>query len=115
MATQNPGSQKNWRYCPASIHETAELAGGWSDSTTGDFDVEGNLTIVGDLNDNTLIDAQGFDRVFKVHPGASLRLARLTVQGGLSAVTQGGGGILSAGALDLQQVIARDNVALGLD
>ncbi len=89
--------------------------GGWSNATTGDFDVDGKITIVGDTNDDTVIDAQGLDRVFKVYPAASLNLARLTVQGGVSPTTQGGGGILSVGELDLQQVIARKNNALGAD
>ncbi len=89
--------------------------GGWSNATTGDFDVEGNVTIIGDTNDDTVIDAQGLDRVLKVYPTASLSLARLTVQGGVSPTTQGGGGILSVGELDLQQVIARENIALGAD
>ncbi len=89
--------------------------GGWSSASTGDFDVEGNLTIIGDTNDDTVIDAQGLDRVFKVYPAASLGLSRLTIQAGISPATQGGGGILSLGELDLQQVIARENIALGPD
>ncbi|MDV6028659.1 MAG: S8 family serine peptidase [Phycisphaera sp. RhM] len=89
--------------------------GGWSNESTGDFDVLGNVTIVGDTNDETVIDAQGLDRVFKVHSAASLGLTRLTIQNGVSPVNQGGGGILSLGQLDLQLVIARKNVALGPD
>ncbi|MCA9140606.1 MAG: S8 family serine peptidase, partial [Planctomycetales bacterium] len=87
--------------------------GGWSDADSGDFDIEGNVWIIGDTNDDTVIDAQGFDRVIKVNPDATLRLERLTVQGGVSPATQGGGGILSLGDLELQLVIVRENIALG--
>ncbi len=86
--------------------------GGWSNATTGDFDVEGDIMIIGDTNDETVINAQGLDRVFKVHPTASLYLSRLTIHGGVAPATQGGGGILSVGELDLDQVIASENITL---
>ncbi len=87
--------------------------GGWTDATTGDFDIQGNVSIVGDTNDDTVIDAQTLDRVFKVHSEASLQLERLTITGGVSPVVQGGGGILSIGHVYLSEVILRDNRALG--
>lgn len=89
--------------------------GGWSDATSGDFDVTGRVSIVGDTNDETIIDAQALDRVFKVDSGAALDLSRLAIQAGVSPSTQGGGGILSLGDLDLDSVIARENVAVGPD
>ncbi|QDV40832.1 Subtilisin NAT precursor [Stieleria neptunia] len=88
--------------------------GGWSDADSGDFDVAGHVTIIGDNNDETIIDAQGLDRVFKVHSGATLDLARLKVQAGISPAGQDGGGILSIGNLDLYQVTVSDNQAPGL-
>ena len=89
--------------------------GGWSDANSGDFDVSGNVKIFGDTNDETLIDAQGFDRVFKVHTSGSLGLSRLAVIGGVAPARQGGGGILSVGDLELNQVIASENIAVGED
>ncbi len=86
---------------------------GWSDSTNGDLDIEGNLTILGDSKESSLIDGRNLDRVFKVHPNASLTLKRITVSGGVSPADQGGGGILSAGELHLEQVLVRDNRAVG--
>ncbi len=83
------------------------------DENTGDFDILGNVTIVGDNNDETVIDAKGIDRVFQVHPGAKLDLSRLTVTGGVSTSDLGGGGILSQGTLSLDQTIVRNNQALG--
>ncbi len=85
---------------------------GWSDETTGDFDVTGSVSIVGNLSDRTVIDAQQLDRVFRVHPGASLSLSRVTVSRGLSPIDQGGGGILSLGNLSVTDSVIRDNVAL---
>lgn len=87
--------------------------GGWSDASSGDFDVEGNVKIFGDTNDETVIDAQGLDRVFKVHPSASLGLSRLSVVGGFSPARQGGGGILSGGDLELHKVIVKESIAVG--
>ena len=86
---------------------------GWSDSTNGDFDIQGNLTIVGDSKASSIVDARNLDRVFKVHPKASLSLKRLTVTGGESPAQQGGGGILSAGQLQLEQVVVKNNRAVG--
>lgn len=96
------------QFCTSPQSETS-----WSSPAFGDFDILGNVTIVGDLPNSTVIDAQGLDRVFKVHPGASLSLKRLTVAGGVSPPLQGGGGILSAGILNLDQVHIRNNAALG--
>jgi subtilisin family serine protease/Tol biopolymer transport system component len=89
--------------------------GGWTNATTGDFDIQGNITIVGDINDDTIIDAQGVDRVFKVHANSVATLSRLTIQGGISPANQGGGGILSIGELNLDQAILKQNAALSID
>ena len=96
-------------FCDAPNHTT-----GWSNETTGDFDITGNVVIIGNQNDLTVIDARGFDRVFKVHPGANLSLQRLTVTGGVSPPDQGGGGILSAGTVALYQTNVRNNRAVPL-
>ncbi|WP_197455925.1 S8 family serine peptidase [Stieleria neptunia] len=87
--------------------------GGWSNENSGDFDITGNVSIIGDTNDETIVDSQLIDRGFKVHRAGSLSLSRLAIQGGKSPSTQGGGGILSVGELELQRVTVRGNVALG--
>jgi subtilisin family serine protease len=89
------------------------LSSAWSDSSSGDLDILGDLTIVGDSKDSSTIEGNSSDRVFKVHPGASLTLKRLAVTGGVSPSGQGGGGILSAGQLRLDQVRVQDNRAVG--
>ncbi|MCS7470455.1 S8 family serine peptidase [Stieleria sp. ICT_E10.1] len=86
-----------------------ENPGGWSNADTGDFDVMGNLKIIGGIDDTTIIDARGHDRVFKLYPQGQLTLERLTIQGGVSPASQGGGGVLSLGDLHLDSVIAREN------
>ena len=95
------------RFCSAAENTT-----GWSNETTGDFDITGNVRLVGNQNDLSRINAQRLDRVFKVHPGAALDLSRVTVTGGASPPDQGGGGILSVGNIALHNAIVRDNVAL---
>jgi subtilisin family serine protease/Tol biopolymer transport system component len=102
------GSVRPYDFCSSS-----PAPSGWSDSTNGDFDVQGKLTIVGDSHDLTAIDGKNLDRVFKVHQGASLSLQRLTITGGDSPAQQGGGGILSAGHVELDQVLVKGNRALG--
>ncbi len=97
-------------FCSSPDHLT-----GWSNETSGDFDITGSVTIIGNRNELTVIDARGLDRVFKVHDGASLDLSRLTVTGGVSPSDQGGGGILSRGELSLDDVIVRGNNALSFD
>lgn len=102
------GSVQPHEFCSSSLSPS-----GWSDSTNGDFDIQGKLTIVGDSHDLTAIDGKNLDRVFKVHQNASLTLQRLTIAGGDSPVEQGGGGILSAGHVELDQVLVKGNRALG--
>ncbi|MFN7874007.1 MAG: S8 family serine peptidase, partial [Pirellula sp.] len=74
---------------------------GWSDVRSGDLDVHGTLSIFGDNHDTSVIDAHLLDRVFKVHPGATLNLSRVTARYGRAPAGQDGGAILSAGTLNL--------------
>ncbi len=85
----------------------------WSNETTGDFDIVGSITIVGNQNDLTVLDAHQLSRVFKVHPSALLNLSRVTVTGGVSPVGEGGGGILSAGKVTVSDSNVQGNHALG--
>ncbi len=83
----------------------------WSGPTTGDLDITGNVTVVGDRYKTTSIQAGGIDRIFKVHPGATLNIKRVALSSGLSPNNQGGGGILSAGALTVVDSKLERNVA----
>jgi subtilisin family serine protease len=74
---------------------------GWSDVRSGDLDVHGTLSIFGDDDGTSVIDAQLLDRVFKVHPNATLNLSRVAAQYGRAPAGQDGGAILSAGTLNV--------------
>jgi CSLREA domain-containing protein len=87
-------------------------ATGWSNESSGDLDVLGNVRIVGDQTELTKIRGTGTDRLFKVHPGASLTLERVTLTGGIAPADQGGGAILSAGDVDLLRVLVDGNRAI---
>ncbi len=81
----------------------------WSNAEAGDLDVLGNVTILGSDAQSTIIDAQGLDRAIKLHNGATLTLKRIAIKNGQTPGGQGGGGILSAGNLTLDQVLISDN------
>ncbi len=49
----------------------------WSSNQSGDLDVLGNVTIVGDSASRTTLSSQNGDRLFKVHAGGSLTLKRI--------------------------------------
>ncbi|MGN6202622.1 MAG: choice-of-anchor Q domain-containing protein [Solirubrobacterales bacterium] len=81
---------------------------------SGDLDITNGsqVQILGAGARNTVIDAAGLEeRVFDVHPTASLVLSRLTVTGG-EALDRDGGGILSYKAsLTLDQVAVRGSTS----
>lgn len=71
----------------------------------GDLDITEDLLITGLSSDATFIDAHALDRLFDVHPGATLRLQDLTLQHG-SVFDEDGGAIrVQNGGLDLQRVV----------
>lgn len=76
-----------------------ELEGDEDLAHSGDLDIIGNLTIVGQ-GAGTIIDANGIDRVFDVHPGARLNLLNLTITGG-NADRGGGIRVRKAGSVDV--------------
>lgn len=92
---------------PDVVNET-----GWSNESSGDLDIHGNVMIVGDQASLTHIIGEGNDRLFKVQPGAELSLQRLTVTGGAAPGDQGGGAILSAGTLNLDLVTVSVNTVV---
>ena len=75
---------------------TFALAGANEDGgETGDLDVTGDLVITGHP-DGTTIDAADLDRIFHVHPGATLTLVNIHITNGNA--NPGGGGIYVTGA-----------------
>ncbi len=84
----------------------------WSNDTTGDLAVLGEVTILGDDGETTLVDAGSVDRVFRVYPDATLNLHRVGISGGY-VTDVSGGGILSMGTLNLDRVVVAENRADG--
>jgi hypothetical protein len=82
---------------------TLSLAGTNEDNAlTGDLDIHTDIRIKGQGVNATIIDAAEIDRVFDVHPGASLLLEDLSVRNGFaSGGINNGGNIRSAGTLVL--------------
>ncbi len=87
------------------------------DSATGDLDVfghtAGSLTISGEGSDQTIIDADGIDRVLQVHYEADVTISGVTIRGGsvTTGVIDGGGIYFQSGSLVLNDVIVEDNHA----
>ena len=86
---------------------TAAVSGDDS-NTTGDFDVNGSVNIVGNGTGNTFINGNGADRVFDVL-GGNVTFQDLTIQGG--GASQGGGINVGAAAVTLANVVVQNNNA----
>jgi len=78
-------------------------------AATGDLDITGYLRIRGVGIDETFIDANSVDRVFEVHPGATLILSDLTIREGIGD----GAGIRNRGNLALHRVKITNNSGSG--
>lgn len=86
------------------------VAGSGEDaSATGDLDVTGYIRIQGAGVDQTTITMLQSDRVFEVHPGATLVLSDLTISGG----TGDGAGIRNRGQLAMHRVRVAGNIGAG--
>jgi CSLREA domain-containing protein len=67
---------------------------------SGDFDITaGTLTIVGAGVGATIIDGQYIDRVFDIHPGATLTISKVTIRQGGADIY--GGGVRNRGTLTI--------------
>lgn len=83
---------------PAGLFELTIAGTGENAAATGDLDVSENLTLQGETETLTLLDAAQLDRVFEIHPGVGevrLRLVDLTVRGGELGFGADGGCILN--------------------
>ena len=85
----------------------------WSNASTGDLDLLGNVTLVGLGVNRTMIDAGGIDHAINVYAGATVSLTGLTLTGGNAPVDHSGGAILTSGNLSLDLVTIKNNNATG--
>ncbi len=78
---------------------------------TGDLDIIGELKVLGSGAAQTVIDAQGLDRVFDVLDGATVTLSGITVQQGNPGEGRGGGIRNHASELHLRSSIVKEGTA----
>lgn len=101
---------------PAGLYKLKLKGSGEDAAATGDLDVTEDLQLDGDGASLTIIDAgKAKDRVFDVHPGASLALAGVTLRKGRAADPEpegvaspisGGGGVrVDQGGLSLDACV----------
>lgn len=81
-----------------------------NDAVRGDLDITEDLTIIGAGVGETIIDANGLDRVFHVLGGATLNLMGVTVVGGDEVI---GGGFLNQGRINFLNSAIGDSVLGG--
>lgn len=76
-------------------------------NSLGDFDVHGQISVLGKGVGVTHLNAQRLDRLFHVHTGAQMQLRNLTLTRGLQIYD--GGALLNRGRTRLYQVEFMDN------
>jgi Zn-dependent metalloprotease len=83
-------------------------------ASSGDLDITSDLTITGTGANTTIIDGNGSvlqDRVFDIKDAYTVNFSDLTIRGGNSQASNGGGISNYGGILTLNRVVLRDNVA----
>lgn len=84
-----------------------------NNNSSGDLNLETNVTIKTTNGVRAVIDADGIDRVLSVSLSAGVTLENLEITGGV--VKGDGGGIHNSGVLTLVSVLVRGNAAHGGD
>lgn len=109
----NAASSSDEINLPTGTYELSIVGTDENASASGDLDIgnAGNLTINGMGAENTIVDANGIDRVFQVG-GPLVEMNGLTITGGLAAGSGGGGVRVNGGtSLTLEEVTVSDNAA----
>ena len=97
----------------AGVYVLGFAGAGEDAAATGDLDIVGDLTILGDGAGTTTVEGAGLDRVFHVFAGATVEIRDLTIAFGSAGAGQDGGGILNAGTLTLMRTEVVANQAGG--
>ena len=74
------------------------------------ININKDLTIIGDNQDNTIIDAQGLGNIFNINSGVTVTLENLTLTNGLNLY---GGAINNQGTLNITNCTFTNNTATG--
>ena len=91
------GSGADTIVVPAGTYILSLVPSGTDDATSGDLNITADLTLSGSGPNVTTIDANGIDRVVEILNGSHVAISRVTLSGGNSGITTGGG-ILVYGA-----------------
>jgi CSLREA domain-containing protein len=83
---------------------------GESQGATGDLNVQGNLTLLGDGAASTIIDGGGLDRIFQVPAGVTVEIRDVTLRNGKAPGL--GGAVLNAGNLTIARSILTGNASV---
>jgi CSLREA domain-containing protein len=108
-ANNNPGSDVILLH--AGVYSLSQDGDGEDAAATGDLDIQGELTLLGDAAASTKIDGSSLDRVLHVLGGAEVEIRDISVI--LGQAEGDGGGILNAGQLSLLRVVLEGNRATG--
>ncbi|RMG37914.1 MAG: hypothetical protein D6725_08195 [Planctomycetota bacterium] len=94
---------------PAGVYTLSVLGGQEDAAAGGDLDINDDLQILGAGSGQTIIDANGIDRIFDVDRGVAFQLSGVTLRNGVGT---NGGAILSRGDLVLDDVVLFNNTAV---
>lgn len=95
------GSVRDYIVVPVGVYkiQIGGTDGDLMDIGKGDFDVKGDVTIQGGGSSNTILDAQGKDRIFDLDLGSHVQIQSMTLKNG--EVGAGVGGAIARGAMRL--------------
>lgn len=107
---------------PAGTYVLTLIGANEQQGALGDLDILDDVTMHGAGIDETIIDANGTDRVIHVHPAATLQLTGVTLQNGAvsgnsteDSTFTSGGGIHNSGSLIMDSCLMRGNSAITLE
>ena len=83
------------------------LAGNEDAGAAGDLDLLGDLVVMGDGADDTIVDGGAVDRILQVHGGVTVELRDLALRNGRSAGA--GGAVLNEGTLIVERCLFSGN------
>lgn len=103
------GSGADTIILPAGVYDLTIAGASESAALTGDLNITEGLTITGSGANNTIIDANGLDRVFDIVSPTPVLISGVTIQGGDSGSRAGGGIRVGSGSLTLASSRVRNN------
>lgn len=111
-ANDNPGEDtiilmRSYPNVPMN-YKITQIGANEDQNMTGDFDILGDLNIIGQGSELTVIDAMGLDRIFHVGAGAKVTIDGLTLMNGDA---DNAGAILAHDELTLSDMVFENNTS----